>query len=359
MKKTLISSIFRKEILSMSAYKVAEAKGFIKLDAMENPYEWPDNIKEKWLDELKACPINRYPDPEAKQLVDVIRETNKISRQSEILLGNGSDEIIQILLMALSENSTVLSPSPGFVMYKQVALSLGLNYQSVPLQEGSFDLDLPLMLETIKEHSPSIIFLAYPNNPTGNLFVEGDIETILNVAPGLVVVDEAYAPFADASFLNKLTKYSNLLVMRTVSKLGLAGLRLGFIAGTGDLIQQLNKIRLPYNINSLTQVTAEFSLKHHGLFDQQTQQICIDRALVLEQLNGFSHVKAYDSLANFILFKTEENQANLIFEGLKERGILIKNLSPQGGILTDCLRVTIGKPKENKAFIDALSEIIN
>ena len=359
MKQIPISSLFRKEILSISAYKVAEAKGYIKLDAMENPYTWPDDIKEKWLDELKTCPINRYPDPEARKLVGVIRETNEIPEQSEILLGNGSDEIIQILLMALSENSTVLSPSPGFVMYKQVAQSLGLNYQSVPLQADDFDLDLPLMLDIIKECSPSIIFLAFPNNPTGNLFVEDDIEAILKVAPGLVVVDEAYAPFAGASFFNKLTEYPNLLVMRTVSKLGLAGLRLGFIAGTCAVIEQLNKIRLPYNINSLTQVTAEFSLKHQVLFDQQTQQICIDRALVLEQLNSFSQIKAYESLANFILFKTQENQANLIFDGLKERGVLIKNLSPQGGILTDSLRVTIGKPEENKAFIDALSEIIN
>ncbi|MCK5831189.1 MAG: histidinol-phosphate transaminase [Methylococcales bacterium] len=359
MKKTPISSFFRKEIISMSAYKVAEAKGYIKLDAMENPYTWPDKIKEEWLDELKPCLINRYPDPEAKQLVRVIRETNNIPEQSGVILGNGSDEIIQILLMALSANSTVLSPSPGFVMYKQIALSLGLNFHSVPLLAENFELDLPLMLSAIKEYSPSIIFLAFPNNPTGNLFVEDEIETILKEAPGLVIVDEAYAPFAGTSFLNKLSKYSNLLVMRTVSKLGLAGLRLGYIVGARDITEQLNKIRLPYNINILTQLTAEFSLKHQALFDQQTQKICIDRALVLEQLNDFSQIEAYDSSANFILFKTQENQANLIFDGLKERGILIKNLSPQGGALTDCLRVTIGKPKENKMFIDALSEILS
>lgn len=354
-----IISIFRKEILSLSAYKVAEAKGYIKLDAMENPYTWPDDIKGKWLDEIKECPINRYPDPEAKQLVKVIKEINDIPEQSEVLLGNGSDEIIQILLMALSSNSTVLSPSPGFVMYKQVAESLGLKYQGVSLQADDFGLDIPLMLDTIKKYSPSIIFLAYPNNPTGNLFAEEDIDAILKVAPGLVVVDEAYEPFANTSFMNKLQKYSNLLVMRTVSKLGLAGIRLGFVVGTYEIIEQLNKIRLPYNINSLTQLTAEFSLKHQALFKQQTQQICKDRALVLEQLNSFSQLKPYASQANFILFKTKKNQANLIFERLKERGILIKNLSPQGDILSDCLRVTIGTPEENKLFIDALSETIN
>jgi len=357
--QNLVSSVFRKEILSMTAYKVAEAKNLIKLDAMENPYIWPDNIKEQWLAELKNCPINRYPDPGAKQLVDKLIEVNNIPKQRGILLGNGSDEIIQILLMALSTGSTVLSPSPGFVMYKQIAQSLELNYQSVPLLVDNFGLDLPLMIDAIKKYSPAIIFLAYPNNPTGNLFEEKEIEEILNYASGLVVVDEAYAPFAEASFLNKITQYPNLLVMKTVSKLGLAGIRLGFIAGSPQLIEQLNKIRLPYNINSLTQLTAEFALKHQALFDKQTQQICKDRAIVLKQLNSFTTIKAYDSSANFILFRTSENQATIIFNRLKEREILIKNLSPQGGVLTDCLRVTIGKPEENKAFIDALSEILS
>jgi len=355
----LVTSVFRKEILSMSAYKVAEAKNLIKLDAMENPYIWPDNIKEKWLAELKNCPINRYPDPEAKQLVEKLIKVNNILKQSSVLLGNGSDEIIQILLMALATGSTVLSPSPGFVMYKQIAQSLGLNYQSVPLLVDNFGLDLPLMIDAIKKHSPAIIFLAYPNNPTGNLFVEEEIEEILNHASGFVVVDEAYAPFADASFLNKIKQYPNLLVMRTVSKLGLAGIRLGFIVGNQEIIEQLNKIRLPYNINSLTQLTAEFALEHQTLFDEQTQQICKDRSIVLEQLNSFIKIKAYDSSANFILFRTPEKQATVIFNGLKDRGVLIKNLSSQGGVLADCLRVTIGKPEENKVFIDAISEILN
>lgn len=353
---TLPPTLFRKEILNMSAYKVAEAKNLIKLDAMENPYSWPDNIKQQWLDELKNCPINRYPDPEARQLASTLKATNEIPDQFGILLGNGSDEIIQLLLMALPSDAHVLAPSPGFVMYQQVALSLGLTYHAVPLKAENFALDLTAMLDVIKQHQPSVIFLAYPNNPTGNLFNAKDIETIIKSSSGLVVVDEAYAPFANATFIKQLTKYSNLLVMRTVSKLGLAGLRLGYIAGSKEIIEQLNKIRLPYNINSLTQVTAEFALNNPDLFKQQTEQICVDRTFVLEQLNEISGITAFNSSANFILFKTGKNQANIIFEGLKDRGILIKNLSAQGGLLTDCLRVTIGKPEENKAFIKSLSE---
>jgi len=357
--QNLISTVFRKEVLNLSAYKVAEAKNLIKLDAMENPYTWPESIKQQWLEEIKDSPINRYPDPEAKQLAQTIKETNQIPAQSEILLGNGSDEIIQLLLMALPTKSNVLAPAPGFVMYKQVAISLGLNYHAVPLQANSFELDLPLMLETIKQTQPLVIFLAYPNNPTSNLFNEQDILSILNIAPGLVIVDEAYAPFADASFINKLPEYENLLVMRTVSKLGLAGLRLGFIAGNKTIIEELNKIRLPYNINCLTQETADFALKNQDLFTQQTQQICRDRSLVLDQLNKLENITAYPSAANFILFKTAEHQATSIFESLKEHGILIKNLSPQSGLLADCLRVTIGKPEENEKFLTAMSKIIS
>ncbi|MGZ4980163.1 MAG: histidinol-phosphate transaminase [Methylobacter sp.] len=351
----LIFSIFRKEVLAMSAYKVADATGLIKLDAMENPYSWPEDIKVKWLEALKDCPLNRYPDPEAGHLTATIKRLNQISDQFDVLLGNGSDEIIQLLLMALSSNASVLAPDPGFVMYKQLSLCLGLAYHAIPLLADSFDLDLPAMLDAIEKHQPSVIFLAYPNNPTGNLFSETSIREIIKAAKGLVVIDEAYAPFADASFIDSLGQYDNLLVMRTVSKLGLAGLRLGYIAGTPNIIEQLHKIRLPYNINSLTQISADFALSNKTLFDQQTQQICTERSVVFNQLNALNGITAYPSAANFILFRTPENRANEIFASIKQQGVLIKNLSPQEGLLADCLRVTVGKPEENAAFLAALS----
>lgn len=352
----LISSIFRKEILSMSAYKVADATGLIKLDAMENPYSWPEDIKTLWLEALKDCPLNRYPDPEAKTLTTTLKRLNQIPDQFEVLLGNGSDEIIQLLLMVLPSSACVLAPDPGFVMYKQLSLCLGLSYHAIPLLADRFDLDLPAMLAAIEQHQPSVIFLAYPNNPTGNLFSEVSIRDIIKTAKGLVVIDEAYAPFADASFIDSLVQYDNLLVMRTVSKLGLAGLRLGYLAGSPDIIEQLHKIRLPYNINSLTQISADFALSNKALFDQQTQQICAERTIVFNRLNELDGIKAYPSAANFILFKTPENKANDIFASIKQQGVLIKNLSPQGGLLADCLRVTIGNPEENAAFLAALTK---
>lgn len=350
----LTAALFRKELLAMSAYKVADASGLIKLDAMENPYNWPEDIKQSWLETLKTCELNRYPDPEAKQLTQTIREQNNIPSAHDVLLGNGSDELIQILLMALSPTASVLAPQPTFVMYQQISQSLGLNFINVPLLPDTFDLDLPAMLVAIATHQPGIIFLAYPNNPTGNLFNAESIKQIIAVANGLVVIDEAYAPFANASFMDELAQYENLLVMRTVSKLGLAGLRLGYLVGAPSIIEQLNKIRLPYNINILTQVTAHFALTHHALFDEQTQAICAERTCVYEQLCNIDGITTYPSAANFILFKTPKDKATDIFTAIKQQGVLIKNMSPQGGLLADYLRVTVGKPEENQAFITAL-----
>lgn len=354
MQKPLLSGLFRPEVLALSAYKVADAKGFIKLDAMENPYQWSEETQSQWLDVLKNCALNRYPDPAATELNALLKKVNQIPEQFSVLLGNGSDEIIQLLLMALPPDARVLAPEPSFVMYKQISLSLGLSYHSVPLQAGDFSLDMPAMLQSIETLQPAVIFLAYPNNPTANLFATADIKQILEAAPGLVVIDEAYAPFADATFMAELENFENLLVMRTLSKLGLAGLRLGFIAGRPEIIEQLDKIRLPYNINVLTQASCVFALSQPDLFLSQTQAICLQRAELLAKLNALAGITAYPSAANFILFRTSAQKADSIFAGLKQAGVLIKNLSPQAGLLSDCLRVTVGKPEENQAFFKAL-----
>jgi histidinol-phosphate aminotransferase len=348
-------NIFRKEVMAMSAYKVANASGFIKLDAMENPYNWPEDITQSWLETLKTCELNRYPDPEARQLTQTIKEQNNIPPAYDVLLGNGSDELIQILLMALPPTASVLAPQPSFVMYQQISQSLGLDFINVPLLPDTFGLDLPAMLAATTTHQPAIIFLAYPNNPTSNLFSYQVLRQIIAAANGLVIIDEAYAPFANASFMDELAQYENVLVMRTVSKLGLAGLRLGYLVGAPSIIEQLNKIRLPYNINILTQATAHFALTHHDLFDEQTQKICAERAYVYDQLCNLDGITAYPSAANFILFKTPKGKATDIFTAIKQQGVLIKNMSPQGGLLADCLRVTIGKPEENQAFLKALT----
>lgn len=351
------ATLLRPEVLALSAYHVPDSKGYIKLDAMENPYAWPEEMVADWLDKLRGAEPNRYPDPACAPLKAALRKANEIPPEAEILLGNGSDEIIQIILMALTSGSTVMAPIPTFVMYKQIAASLGLPFVGVPLRED-FGLDAEAMRAAIAEHQPAVIFLAYPNNPTGNVFDEAAVLDILRLAPGLVVLDEAYAPYAEASFMGRLPEFDNLLVMRTLSKLGLAGLRLGFLAGARDWVEQFDKIRLPYNINVLTQLSAEFALDHHAVFDAQVRCVLRDRQLLADELAALPGVHVYESRANFILFRLTGRDASEVFAALKVAGVLIKNLHPAGGALSQCLRVTVGTPEENRRFLDELAGIL-
>ena len=348
----------RPEIRALSAYHVPDASGLIKLDAMENPYTWPAEMVQQWLETLRQAELNRYPDPSASTLKDRLRKAMAVPADADILLGNGSDEIIQMLLLALAgPGQTVVSVEPGFVMYNMIATFAGMNYVGVPLQDD-FALDKNALLAAIEEHQPAIVFLAYPNNPTGNLFNASEIETIIRATPGVVIVDEAYHAFADDSFMPKVMDYDNLLVMRTVSKMGLAGLRLGLLAGPPPWLAEFEKVRLPYNINVLTQASAEFALQHAEVLQAQTEQIKKDRVILERALGQIEGLTVYPSRANFILFRVPADQAGPIFEGLKSRGVLVKNLDKAGGVLKDCLRVTVGTPEENIAFITALTQVL-
>jgi histidinol-phosphate aminotransferase len=320
---------------------------------MENPYQWPDDLTDQWLEVIRDVELNRYPDPSARVLKQHLRESMEVPAESEILLGNGSDELIQMIMMAMSgKDRTVLSVEPGFVMYKMIATFMDMPYVAMPLKDD-FSIDEAAFLAAIKEHQPAVIFLAYPNNPTSNLFDEKVIRKIIDAAPGVVVVDEAYHAFADKSFMPMLTEYDNLLVMRTISKMGLAGLRLGLLAGKAEWLNEFDKVRLPYNINILTQASAEFAIKNRQILDQQTQQICIDRESLFNELSKIKDINVYPSQANFILVRVKEALADSVFNKLKEQGVLIKNLNPAGGLLKNCLRITVGTVEENKKFLKA------
>ncbi len=346
--------LLRQEVLALHAYPVPNSSGLIKLDAMENPYLLPPQLRDEIARLVADAAINRYPDASAQRLQAQIRAVTGLPQGMDILLGNGSDELIQLLALAVAKPGAVLlSVEPSFVMYKMIAAYTGMTYIGVSLTED-FALDLPAMLDALRRHQPALVFLAYPNNPSGNLFDADAIAQIIAAAPGLVVVDEAYYAFASASFMPMLARYPNLLVMRTFSKLGMAGLRLGFLAGTKVWLEQLEKLRLPYNVGVLTQLVAEKLLQHHDVLLRQAAQIKLDRTWLYERLMGIVDVRPYISDANFILFRVMH--ANTIFEGLKKRGVLIKNLSSGHPLLADCLRVTVGTPGENERFIVALQE---
>jgi len=351
------STLLRREILDLHAYHVSDSTGYVKLDAMENPYRLPHELRDKIADAVAAAAINRYPDPTAASLKEKIRGVLDLPDGMEVLLGNGSDELIQLLALALNKpGAALLGVEPSFVMYRMIATFTGMRYVSVPLAED-FSLDLSATLAAIRREQPALVFLAYPNNPTGNLFPADAVAQIIEAAQGLVVVDEAYYAFASDSFIPHLARYPNLLVMRTFSKLGMAGLRLGFLAGSAAWLEQLEKLRLPYNVGVLPQVVAEKLLEHHEVLLQQAEQIKLDRATLYRQLSEIAAIQTYPSEANFLLFRVAH--ATEIFDGLKQRGVLIKNLHGGHPMLSGCLRVTVGTPDECAKFVAALQDTLN
>jgi histidinol-phosphate aminotransferase len=353
----LIDRLIRPEIRALQAYQVPDAAGLVKLDAMENPYTWPQGLRREWLGVLASVDVNRYPDPRGRELQSALREAMGVPAGIGLLLGNGSDELIQMLALALARpGRKVLSVDPGFVMYRLIAGLAGMDYVGVPLGAEDFSLDLPAVLEAMERELPVLTFLAFPNNPTGNLFDEAAVSRIIEAAPGLVVVDEAYAPFADATFMGRLGAWPSLLVMRTVSKMGLAGLRLGLLAGPEAWLAEIDKTRLPYNVNVLTQVSAAFALRHREVFEDQTRRIRAERGRLFAALSGLDGVNPYPSDANFILLRVPRERAGQIFEAIKARGVLVKNLDGAHPLLADCLRVTVGLPEENDAFLAALEK---
>jgi histidinol-phosphate aminotransferase len=356
----LVERWIRPEIRALNAYHVPPAAGLVKLDAMENPYGWPEPMIADWLEHLRAVELNRYPDPGADALKAALTHSLSLPEGCGLLLGNGSDELIQMIALVLAApGRTILAPEPSFVMYRMIATFTGMEYASVPLAGNDFALDLDAMLAAIEAHHPAVVFLAYPNNPTGNLFDDAAIAAVLEAAPGLVVIDEAYAPFAESSWLDRLGDYPNLLVMRTLSKLGLAGLRLGLLAGAPSWLEQFDKVRLPYNIGVLNQVSATFALEHEALFEEQTASIRAERGRLQAALESIRGVTPFPSRANFILLRVPPGQAGELFTVLKEAGVLIKSLDGSSPLLADCLRVTVGRPEENDTFLEALEAALD
>ena len=358
MKQDILKWI-RPEIRTLNAYQVADASGLIKLDAMENPYSLPDELLAEWQKRLANAPLNRYPDPAASALRAQIARVMQVPAVAETVLGNGSDELIQMLVMAVAAaGRCIMSFEPGFVMYGMISRFVGVEYVGVPLADD-FSIDMAATEAALQEHQPAVIFIAYPNNPTANLFDAKDIERIIELAPGLVVVDEAYQPFAQQSFMPLLEKYEQLLVMRTVSKMGLAGLRLGVLCGHPELVAEIDKVRLPYNINVLTQQTAGFALEHIEVLEQQAASIREQREIMLQQLSAMEAIETFPSHANFILFRLLRGDANVVFARIRDAGVLIKNMKANDGPLKNCLRVTVGTPKENSLFMNALITAVN
>lgn len=357
----LIERVVRDDVRAMHAYAIADATGLVKLDAMENPFTLPAALQGELAARLATLALNRYPAPRADALRTALKRVMDVPDGCDVLLGNGSDELISLICMAVAgDGVSVLSLVPGFAMFALSTALARVDHATVPLRVD-FSLDRDATVAALREHRPAVAFIAYPNNPTGNLFARADVEAVIAAAREtgtLVVVDEAYRAFASDSFMADLPRHDNLLVLRTVSKSGLAGVRLGYLCGAPAWLAEIDKVRPPYNVNALTQCAVRFALEHADVLDAQAAVLRSERTRVMEALARLPRVTPFPSDANFVLFRVESvdrGSASRVFEALKRRGVLIKDLSHGHPLCVNALRVTVSTPDENASFVAALA----
>ncbi len=350
-----IRALIKEEVLGQKAYPVDNTSCRIKLDANENPLAIPEPLRDKFAALLASIPLNRYP--EAGSVALAARFAAKFGvGADQLMIGNGSDELIQVLCTALARpGAEVMIPTPTFAMYRISALNAGFRVAAIPL-DGTFDLDLEAMRGRMGFYPPALTFLAYPNNPTANCFSRERIEAVVEEASGIVVVDEAYFHFARKTFLPLLTRHDNLVILRTLSKVGLAAMRIGLLIGPAALLHELNKVRLPYNLNSLSQAAAGFYLDEEEAFLEQAEEIRRWRGELFSAMETLPGVHPRPADANFIFFSCDFD-ADRVYTSLKERGILIKNLNAPG-VMQGFMRVTVGTREENREFIEVLRDIL-
>jgi histidinol-phosphate aminotransferase len=350
-----IRSIIKDEVLAHKAYPIEYTIPPVKLDANENPLTIPEPLRAEFLARLNGIALNRYPEAGSPELVRRFAGNFDVAAE-QVIIGNGSDELIQILCSAVARpGAEVMIPTPTFAMFSITPVNSGCRLVEVPL-DGEFDLDVAAMSERIESYPPALTFIAWPNNPTGNSFSRDRVEAIVEKSPGIVVVDEAYHNFYGQTFLPLLSKYDNLVILRTLSKVGFAAARVGMLVGNARLVHELNKVRLPYNLNSLSQAAAAFYLDYESVFLKQAEDIRLWRGELYSALGKISGVHPRRSDANFIFFSCDFD-SDRIYAKLLESGVLVKNFNIQGKI-KNFMRVTVGTPEENGVFVKELKEIL-
>jgi histidinol-phosphate aminotransferase len=351
-----IQATIRQDVQSMHAYAIQPSAGFIKLDAMENPFRLPPELQRELGERLGRAAINRYPAQCVAELAEALAVHVRLPAGCKLIVGNGSDELIDILSVACDvPGATVLAPLPGFVMYEMSARLRGLKFVGVPLT-ADFELDEAAMLAAVEQHRPALTYIAYPNNPTANLWDDAVIErTVAAVGrqQGLVVFDEAYQPFASRSWMQRMAAQPHVLVLRTLSKFGLAGVRLGYLCGAAALVDEIDKVRPPYNVSVLNAEAARFALDHADEYARQAALLKTERTRLQAALRGLAGVHAFPSEANMVLVRVPDSKR--AFDGMKARGVLVKHIAGLHPLLANCLRLTVGAPEENDAMIQALS----
>ncbi|MCW5635414.1 MAG: histidinol-phosphate transaminase [Rubrivivax sp.] len=345
----------RQDVQSMHAYAIQPSAGLVKLDAMENPFRLPPGLQRALGERLGAVAINRYPGARQADLIAALAAHAQLPAGCRLMLGNGSDELIDLLSVACDRpGATILAPVPGFVMYEMSAKLRGLSFVGVPLTP-QFELDAPAMLDAIATHRPALTYIAYPNNPTANLWDDAVIERIVaavGAQQGFVVFDEAYQPFSSRTWMQRMAAHEHVLVLRTLSKFGLAGVRLGYLCGAVAVIDEIDKVRPPYNVSVLNAEAALFALEHADEYTRQAAVLRAERERLQAALRTMPGVTAFPSEANMVLVRVPDSRR--AFDGMKARGVLVKHIAGLHPLLANCLRLTVGTPDETTLLIDAL-----
>ncbi len=347
-----LAAVLRPDIWGLNGYVVQPSEGMVKLDVMENPHRLPPALRKALGERLGEVALNRYPAERTEVLRAALARHAGMPENCSMSLGNGSDELIGMLAMACKQpGAVVLAPVPGFEIYELLARLHGLGFVGVPTSVD-FELDAQAMLSAIAEHRPALIYIAYPNNPTANLWDDATIDRVVEAAPGFVVIDEAYQPFASRDSMARLVRHEKVLLMRTMSKFGLAGVRIGYLMGRRAIVEQIEKLRPPFNISVLNCEAALFALEHADEYARQASVIRAERERLQHLLTALPGVAPFPSDANMILVRVAD--ADAVFEGMKRHGVLVKNRSRAHPLLANCLRLTVGLPEENDLMIAAL-----
>ena len=343
-------SLLKPGVSGLEAYAVSQASDCVKLNQNEAPDDLPTEVKRAVLARLGAIPWNRYPSQEAAELTR--RLAAEAGHPAEgVLVGNASNELIQTIIgAACGPGDLLVTVTPGFAIYKRVAATLGVRVEESPLRaDFSFD---PADIAA-RGKKAKLVILASPNNPTGTALDPADVKTLIESLDGLVVIDEAYFEFHGSTALPLIAGRDNLIVLRTFSKaLGLAGLRLGYLFGSPEVVRDLAKAKLPFSVGALPQAVALEVLARPELIEERVRGLIAERERLIAALGEIRGVTPVPSRANFVLFRIEGLPASAVYERLLQGGVLVR---PFGGPrLEDKLRVTVGTPLENDAFLAGL-----
>lgn len=344
----------RPEIIGLRPYRLRR-EAPVRLNQNESPLDWPSHLKQDVLRRVERAAWNRYPAAQADVLREALARAYSID-PAMVVVTNGSNEAILALVEAFATGRSVVLPVPGYSLARSLIVVGGAEMIGVPLRED-FALDVKAVLDAAVRADAPLIFLASPNNPTGNALPTEEIEAVLDGAPGLVVVDEAYAGFARASFIGSVPRRSNLAVVRTFSKgFAFAGGRVGWIAADPEVIAAVHTALPPYNLNVFAQEAALVALEHRREFEARLAEIIAERERLRARMSELPTITAYPSETNFILFRSGV-AAEILFERLLARGVLVRDVS-SAPMLDRCLRVTVGTREENDRFLTALRESV-